>query len=293
MKRQHLFYALLMLFTALSTHAKEAAADFAFKVTVHGQGQPMLLIPGLSNDMTVWDSTVIKFQDRYEMHTVTLPGFAGQPAMSEEGPFLTRVRDQLQAYVQQQGWQKPVLVGHSLGGYMALLLAIEQPDFYDKIIIVDSVPFMPALTMPMATEESAKLIAENMKKQMDAQTKDMQSTSLDMILATMITDPEHIKLAKQWGMDSDSATVSQAMYELMTQDIRQEIAVIQSPTLVMASYVAYKPFGVTRELLAQNYGAQYEQLQGHQLAITDTGKHFIMWDDPEFYFAKMGAFLAQ
>jgi len=253
----------------------------------------MLLIPGLSNDAAVWESTVAKYQDQYEMHTVTLPGFAGQPAMAEAGPFLHRVRDQLQAYMKTQQWDKPVVVGHSLGGFMAMLLAIEQPDYFDKIIIVDSVPFMPALTMPMATAESALVVADGMKKQMDAQSEDMRAASLDMILATMITDPENIKLAKQWGMDSDPKVVSQAMYELMTQDIRQDIAAIKSPTLVMGFWVAYQPFGMSRERLAQSFGAQYEQLKGHELVITDIGKHFIMWDDPEFYFAKMTAFLAQ
>lgn len=292
MKRQHLLSILLIVFIAVA-QAKEPAAEFAFKVTVHGQGQPMLLIPGLSNDAAVWDSTVAHFKDRYEMHTVTLPGFAGQPAMAEKGPFLQRVRDQLQAYIKQQQWDQPVVVGHSLGGYVAMLLAIEQPALFDKIIIVDSVPFMPAISMPSATEESARFMAESMKAQMDAQTEAMQEASLDMILKTMITDPEHIALAKKWGMDSDQQTVNQAMYEMMTQDIRQEIAVIESPTLVMGSWVAYRVFGMTHERLAQTYGAQYEQLKGHQLEITDTGKHFIMWDDPDFYFAKMGAFLAQ
>ena len=173
------------------------------------------------------------------------------------------------------------------------MMAVEQPELFAKIIIVDAVPFIPALTMPGATEETSRAMADGMKKQMDLQGKEMQAASLDMILATMITDPENIKLAKQWGIDSDSKTASQAMYEMMTQDLRQEIEVIKSPTLVMGSWIAYQAYGMSHERLASSYGAQYEKLAGHQLAITDTGKHFIMWDDPDFYFATMNEFLKQ
>jgi N-formylmaleamate deformylase len=281
------------LMTLLLTSLTALAGDFDFKVTVHGEGQPMLLIPGLSNAAEVWDSTVDKFKDQYEMHTVTLPGFAGQPPLEQTEGFLDQVRDQLLAYVAQQGWKQPVIVGHSLGGYVSLLMAIEQPALFEKIIIVDAVPFIPALTMPGATEESAKFMADGMKAQMDAQTAEMSAANLDMILATMITDPENIKIAKQWGVDSDQASVNQAMYEMMTRDIRDEIAVIESPTLVMGSWIAYKVFGMTRERLQQSYGAQYQAMPDQRLAVTDTGKHFIMWDDPAFYFATMADFLNQ
>ncbi len=285
-------HQLILLITLLmSSAAFSGQKDYDFKVTVHGKGQAMLLIPGLSNAAEVWDSTVDKYQGQYEMHTVTLPGFAGQPALENKENYLLQVRDQLLQYIAQHQWQKPVVVGHSLGGYVAMLMAIEQPKLFDKIVIVDSVPFIPALTMPGATEETSQAMATAMKAQMSNQTEEMQAASLNMILATMITDKEKIKLAHQWGMDSDSETVNQAMYEMMTQDIRQEIAVIQSPTLVMGSWIAYKSFGMSHERLASSYGAQYELLKGHQLAITDIGKHFIMWDDPDFYFATMNAFL--
>jgi N-formylmaleamate deformylase len=283
------FTLMALMFTSFTA----LAGDFDFKVTVHGEGQPMLLIPGLSNAAEVWDSTVDQFKGQYEMHTVTLPGFAGQPPLQNTEGFLNQVRDQLLAYIDQQGWQQPVIVGHSLGGYVSMLMAIEQPELFEKIIIVDAVPFIPALTMPGATEETSKAMADGMKAQMASQSEEMRAASLDMILASMITDPDNIKLAKQWGMDSDPASVNQAMYEMMTRDIRDDIAVIQSPTLVMGSWVAYKMYGMSRERLQQSYGAQYEAMPDQRLAVTDTGKHFIMWDDPDFYFATMADFLKQ
>jgi hypothetical protein len=126
---------------------------------------------------------------------------------------------------------------------------------------------------------------------MDKQDESLRSSSLDQILSTMITDPEHIIIAKKWGMDSDPASVSQAMYDMMTTDLRQKIATIKTPALVMGSWIAYKDYGMSHERLQASYGGQYKNMENHKLVITDTGKHFIMWDDPDFYFAKMDAFL--
>ncbi|MCW8869954.1 MAG: alpha/beta hydrolase, partial [Proteobacteria bacterium] len=247
------------------------AEDYDFAVEVHGQGTPMLLIPGLSNAGAVWDETVARYKSDYQMHVVTLPGFAGHPAMAKTDPYLTQVRDQLLAYLKDQNLNNPVVVGHSLGGYMALMMAVEQPDLFKKIVIVDSVPFIPALTMPGATEDNSKAMADMMKSQMNQQDENLRSASLDQILSTMITDPERIKLAKKWGMDSDPASVNQAMYDMMTSDLRQEIATIKTPTLVMGSWIAYKDYGMNHERLKASYGAQYAAMENHELVITDTG----------------------
>ena len=281
----------IILFSLLVS-APLFAEEYDFAVEVHGQGTPMLLIPGLSNAGAVWDETVARYKSDYQMHVVTLPGFAGQEPMTKTNPYLSQVRDQLLAYLKDQNLNNPVVVGHSLGGFMALMMAVEQPDLFKKIVVVDSVPFMPALTMPGATEENSKAMAAAMRSQMDGQSEELRSASLDQILSTMITDPERIKLAKKWGMDSDPESVNQAMYEMMTTDLRDEIATIKTPTLVMGSWVAYKDYGMSNERLKMSYGAQYKNMDNHKLVITDQGKHFIMWDDPEFYFAKMNAFLS-
>jgi len=286
------FVIIFSLLVSAPLFADDNSGHYDFAVEVHGQGTPMLLIPGLSNSGAVWDETVARYEDKYQMHVVTLPGFAGQPPMAENEPYLSQVRDQLLTYLKAQKLENPIVVGHSLGGYMAMMMAIEQPELFQKILIVDAVPFIPALTMPGATEENSKAMADIMKAQMDKQDEAMSSASLDQILASMITDPERIKLAKKWGMDSDSASVSQAMYEMMTTDLRQKIATVKTRTLVMGSWIAYKDYGMSHERLDLSYGAQYKNMENHTLVITDTGKHFIMWDDPDFYFAKMDAFLA-
>ena len=69
-----------------------SAQDFkAFKVTVTGKGQPVILIPGYSCSGDVWKETVDHLKDRYECHVLTLAGFAGVPAI--DSPILETVKN--------------------------------------------------------------------------------------------------------------------------------------------------------------------------------------------------------
>lgn len=43
-------------------------------------------------------------------------------------------------------------------------MAIDKPNAFNKIIIIDSAPFFPALQNPMATVESSKAMADMIQK---------------------------------------------------------------------------------------------------------------------------------
>ena len=283
-------YKLLILLSTLAT-SQLIAKSYSFKVEVHGKGKPMLLIPGLNSDGSVWDATVAKYQKNYQLHVVTLPGFAGLKPMNLSKGFLKPLCAELLTYIEENKLKNPIIMGHSLGGFMSLLIAIKQPKLFSKIIIVDSVPFFAALQNPAATEENAKAMAKMTKKQMQSGTKEMLSAQLDMMMPSMTLSAEHIKLLKKWGMESDGATTAQAMYELMTTDLREKIAVIKSPIMLLGAWIAYKNYGATHQSVETNYRSQYSKVNDFQIYLTDVGKHFIMWDDPKFFYAKVDNFL--
>src|SRR5262245_42906565 len=114
----------------------------AFRVEVTGSGPAMLLLPGLNSPGAVWDGVVDHFKDRYTCHVVTLAGFAGQPPLSK--PSLATVRDGILAYLNEHRLDRPVVVGHSLGAFLAFWLAATAPERIGPVIAVDGVPFLPA-----------------------------------------------------------------------------------------------------------------------------------------------------
>src|SRR4051812_44907803 len=110
----------------LSTRAAEPSTNLSFVVKVTGKGTPIILIPGLSSSGAVWDGTVAHLKDHYECHVLTLAGFAGQPRI--ENPFLETVRNDLTAYIRQHKLDHSIIIGHSLGGFLALWLATHDPE---------------------------------------------------------------------------------------------------------------------------------------------------------------------
>src|SRR5436305_1731639 len=100
-------------------------AGDAFQVKVSGHAKPMILIPGLSSSGETWDTTVAHYRDRFECHVLTLAGFAGVPRVP--APMLERVREDMAEYIRKNKMEKPVVVGHSLGGFLALDLASNYP----------------------------------------------------------------------------------------------------------------------------------------------------------------------
>ena len=264
--------------------------DFDVKVT--GEGQPMILIPGLSSHGDTYLDVVGHYKEKYECHVLTLPGFAGQPAR-EYDHFLTSMRDEVIRYTQENGLDGAVIMGHSLGGFLALWASSEKPGLYSKVVVIDGLPFMPAIQMPGATESSTVTMAENMRTQMASQSDEQYKAMAPMFLNTMTLDAKRVELLTEWGVKSDRKLSAQAMYELFTTDIRDDIETITSPVLVLGAWIAYKDYGATHDSVQFGYEAQFSRVVNCKVVLTDEGKHFIMWDDPDFFYSNVDQFLVE
>lgn len=275
------------LVVALAAPAVAApAAPRAFSVEVSGRGAPVILIPGLSCGGDVWRATVERYRGAHELHVVTLAGFAGVPAIAP--PLLSTVRDGLAAYIRAHHLEHPVIVGHSLGGFLALWLAATEPDLVGGVVVVDSLPFLPAAMDPGVTVAQTKPRAESMRAMFGALTPAAFAAQNRAALATMITDPRNVDAVAATSSKSDAKAVAEAVYELMTTDLRPLLAKVRAPTLVLAAGAGEKPDEVRAA-----YEKQYASLPGHALVVAERARHFIMLDDPAFFFARVDDFFAR
>lgn len=279
----------LLAATASALLANNLDAD-SFEVEVRGSGKPVILIPGLACKGEVWDDVVARYQKDYQCHTLSLAGFADTPPI-ENRNYLETVKEDLRAYIESQKLESSIVIGHSLGGFVGLWLASESNGLISRLVVVDSLPFFPAAMNPQATPETVEAQAAATRDAMQSASREQLQASQPTVLQSMITDPERIALATEWSVSSDLDTVAQAMYELNTIDLRHQLASVQVPTLVLGAWIAYKPYGSTRESTEAIFRSQYSALPDYRLEMTDHGKHFIMWDDPDFFFEKVDAFL--
>ncbi len=286
-----LFGAAVGILTALYvSHAHAAPVEFRdLKVDVIGEGRPVVMIPGLNSAASVWAETCAALQPGVQCHLVQLPGFAGAPAVVTDN-FLSGMRDRLLAYVDDRRLDKPVVMGHSLGGVLALQMAAEKPGRIERLVIVDSLPFLAGLRG--MTPEQAKGMGAGMRQQMAAATKEQWEAGTRQGAGGMSRSPANTERVIAWGLASDRATTAQAMSELWSDDLRPLLPRITTPTLVLGAWAAYQPMGATLESTRSLYEGQYAGLKGVKVSMSQGGHHFLMWDDADWLVGEVKAFLA-
>ncbi|HKE14130.1 MAG TPA: alpha/beta hydrolase [Kofleriaceae bacterium] len=283
---------------AARTPARLPAGQRAFDVAVSGRGRPIIFIPGLASSGETWASAVQHLRGSHACHVLTLAGFAGVAPV--RGPLLARVRDELARYIEDQGLDRPVIVGHSLGGDVALDLAARHPGRVGALVIVDSLPFLAGAMLQVDSLEAARPMVERLRAQMEGQTPEQYRAmaASGMWTRSMVTSPDDLKRVIAWGVASDQATVTRAMVELLGTDLRPDLAKVEAPALVLGTWIgeraAQTAAGVAdpRQATLRTFQEQYAPLPHMKLVMSDRARHFIMLDDPAWFLAQVDAFLA-
>jgi N-formylmaleamate deformylase len=265
------------------------AAAPAFRAEVVGHGPAMVLIPGLNSSGDVWHGLIDRFKDRYTCHALTLAGFAGEAPLEE--PSLARFRDAIVQYIDDRRLDRPVIVGHSLGGMLAFWIGATAPDKVGAVIAIDGLPFLPALMNPSATAESSKPNADAIRAAMQNASAEERTRMSALALASMITDSANVTIAQRGSDASDPKTTARLAADLMTTDLRPEVARIKTPVLLVA---AAGPFASSSEALQhveQAYERQIAPIPTHRTILAVISRHFIMFDDLAFLTTAMNDFL--
>lgn len=99
----------------------------SFSVQRIGNGQQaVVLIPGFACSGDIWHQTVDSLRSDYTCYVLTMPGFAG--VAPEANPSFDDWAKQISDFIRSEGIEKPILIGHSMGGGLALKIASTNAD---------------------------------------------------------------------------------------------------------------------------------------------------------------------
>jgi len=251
-------------------------------VKVEGTGPDVILIPGLASSREVWAGLASTLRQQHRLHLVQVAGFAGSPAVpAVDGRVAAPVAEAVAGYIRSQRLEAPAVIGHSLGGEVALMLGARHPEQVGRLMVVDALPFYTLLIDPTATAETAAPQAAAFRDGMllapAAQAEAMQRTAIDRLAKTTAARPALVEAA----LRSDRRAVADATYELMTTDLRPELGSIQSPVQVV---YAYDPlYGIPAASVDATFANAYAGARNISFKRIDGSFHFVMLDQPQAF----------
>ncbi len=113
--------------------------DIALNFTQHGDsGQPLIILHGLFGSARNWQGIARQLADRYKVYALDLRNHGLSPH-ADEMSYPLMAADVL-AFMAQHQLDDAIVLGHSMGGKVAMELALSWPDKVSKLIIVDIAP---------------------------------------------------------------------------------------------------------------------------------------------------------
>jgi len=102
-----------------------------------GQGDPLVVIHGGGGDARTWLNNIAALSENYTVYAPDLPGYGGSQPMDGHY-FIPELTDFMDGFSDNLGLERFNLVGHSLGGGIALNYALESPHKIKKLVLVSS-----------------------------------------------------------------------------------------------------------------------------------------------------------
>ncbi len=272
---------IIIAFTALVINVFGQNTSYPFEVRKTGSGkQAIIFVPGFASSGDVWNGTLATYEKKYTCYTLTMAGFAGAPAQPK--PTFSGWETGIAAFIRQNKIDKPIIIGHSMGGVMAMALAADYPEFISKIVVVDGLPCLGALMNPsykVKEHNDCGEMGSKMASMANDEFYQMQKKTIPMLLA----DTSKQELVISWSVKSDRTTFGEMYCDFSNTDLREKIATIKCPSLVLLeSYFAN---------LKPAIEEQFRNMHRADIRFSTKGLHFIMYDDTEWYNQQLSTFL--
>jgi pimeloyl-ACP methyl ester carboxylesterase len=252
-----------------------------------GAGEPLVLLHGIATDSRIWSGVVPALAHDRRVVTVDLPGF-GRSAPAGDGFELERVASRICRGLAARGVRAPFdLVGHSLGGGVAIMLAARRPRLVRRLVLVAPAglrPFPPAISTLLAATANRFL---SMRRSA-APLADLV-WGRRLLLALTAADGADVPPAVARAMIEASATARRtapALETITSADLRPLLAEIQAPLgVVWGEADLTVPIRALAELLAVRPDARVVRLA--------RAGHVPMVERPDAFVAALEQLLAQ
>jgi pimeloyl-ACP methyl ester carboxylesterase len=226
---------------------------------VTGEGEPLVLVHGLSESTRLWYRNVPELAEHYRVYLIDLPGFGSMRKFRRQFD-LKQSGLWLAAWMQALNLKHIHLVGHSMGGYVSMALAATHPERVKRLVLVDSIGIPFNLPVRRLVYPALKAIAR--------------------------TIPSFWMCIGYDYLRAGPRMVLNASQQIVALEAAEVLAAVRVPTLVI--------WGENDDLVPLTLGRQlHARLAGAHLHVLPGTNHFCMFEKPREFNQALLAFLQQ
>jgi len=255
---------------------------------------PLVFVHGLSSTMGFWEYQLPHFAEERRVLALDLPGYgmSGKPDAPYTPPWFSEV---LLAWMDQLGLDQVIVVGHSMGGQVALTFALAHPDRVAGLVLAAPAGFerfSPGAAMwmkPYWTEGRA----------LEAREEELRATFTQVVFNR--PDPgverllrERVQLGRGEDFKGTSVAVSRSIAGMVDHPVLDRLDELDLPTLIVFGtddkMIPNPVFtgGRTRTVAERGHRA----IRGSQLVMLRGAGHTVHHDAPEAFNEAVDWFLA-
>jgi pimeloyl-ACP methyl ester carboxylesterase len=244
-----------------------------------GEGEPVLAIHGLGGNWTVWLENMTALAQRHRVIAVDLPGF-GRSAPAGDGIAIHGYSRLLLGLLDELALEQTVLIGNSLGGWIAADLALRAPGRVRALVLVDAggvVPTAGERRKALAIMGGAARLARYAPRFRSAvaSRRRLRSLALRYTFARpeeLAADLVYVALPPE--PDPGFQAALYAAKRSWSEAWCDRLAEIASPTLIV--------WGECDALLPLRHAREYaRRIVGSRLAVIPDAGHLPMLERPE------------
>ena len=240
-----------------------------------GKGPTVLLLHGWMCNRTFWQQQIPLLS---QTHQVVAPDFRGHGDSSRGPPRLTLAQlvDDIHNMIDKLSLAPVVLIGHSMGGMVAQLLAVRYGSLFSGMVLVTTI------ASDSTNRLLSKLIESNerhigFRPAFEASFDDWLGTDTESSLANWI---------KSEMLRTDAATALSFVRSYRDFDARSEISGVSLPTLVVGATA-------DRSAIPKESVELSQLVPDAELVIIENSGHFPMLETPKHFSDVVSRFLAR
>ncbi|TXF89146.1 alpha/beta hydrolase [Neolewinella aurantiaca] len=256
--------------------------------------ETLLFLHGLGSNLQAWQKTIAGLSNDYRCIALDLPGY-GKSSQGDYAFGMSFFANQVAAFIESLGLKEVTLVGHSMGGQVAITLALQQPKYLKQLVLAAPAgleTFSAENRVFFATYVQPHIVRAATEAQIEANFA-MNFYDMPEDARFMVEDRLEMREDSQ-AYHYYSEMIPRCVLGMLDEPVADRLAALDLPTLLI---FGYEDQLIPNKLLHPELSVEavgefgQQSIQGSKLVFLNEAGHFVQWDQAQAFNNEVRAFI--